>query len=285
MSIAAAAILAALSLSQQAPPVQSASGQTIPAATVVPAATPPELDGATTTRSGRARRSTPTSASSSPRSTSIPRSGPNSGRLRRAESLRLRAHVRSAPRQHHARAVAARRARAVGPDQAPHRLVQRQAQRLRVRREPGRREARLRDEQRRQRGRLVERRVGRRDRASTRSAGRPSSASRSRSFVTRGADAHTFGFGIWRDIERYRERSQLAALVARREAASPRSSAGSTGCPGISTTRRLEVTPYIVTKNVQRTHAERGLRARAADRRAAATSSSASRRTSRSTRR
>jgi hypothetical protein len=65
------------------------------------------------------------------------------------------------------------------------------------------------------------------------------------------AESHTFGFGIWRDIERYRERvswplwsptqngiaSQLGRL---------------TGLAGITTARRLEATPYVVTKDVQR---------------------------------
>jgi hypothetical protein len=65
------------------------------------------------------------------------------------------------------------------------------------------------------------------------------------------SDSHTFGFGIWRDIERYRERvswplwspvqngiaSQLGRL---------------TGLAGITTARRLEATPYFVTRNVQR---------------------------------
>ena len=66
-----------------------------------------------------------------------------------------------------------------------------------------------------------------------------------------GAETHTFGFGVWRDIERRNERvswplyspthnglvSQLGRL---------------TGLTGITTARRLEVTPYVVTKNVQR---------------------------------
>jgi hypothetical protein len=64
--------------------------------------------------------------------------------------------------------------------------------------------------------------------------------------------ARAFGFGVWRDIERYRERvawplwnpkttglsSQLGRLV---------------GLEGLSTARRLEATPYAVTKNVQKT--------------------------------
>ena len=63
--------------------------------------------------------------------------------------------------------------------------------------------------------------------------------------------SHTFGFGVWRDIERYRERvswpeykttasgfmSQMGELV---------------GLAGLSTARRLELTPYALTKNVSR---------------------------------
>ena len=63
--------------------------------------------------------------------------------------------------------------------------------------------------------------------------------------------ATTFGFGIWRDVERFAERdswplwspnkpglvSQLGEL---------------TGFVGLTTERRMEVTPYTVTKNVQR---------------------------------
>ncbi|MFN2567172.1 MAG: DUF5916 domain-containing protein [Gemmatimonadaceae bacterium] len=66
---------------------------------------------------------------------------------------------------------------------------------------------------------------------------------------TRGTS--TFGFGIWRDIERYRERdswplwhpekSGLSSQLGRLE-----------GLAGLSTKRRAELTPYIVTKNVQR---------------------------------
>jgi hypothetical protein len=61
-----------------------------------------------------------------------------------------------------------------------------------------------------------------------------------------------FGFGIWRDIERYRERvawplwhpqrSGISSQLGRLE-----------GLAGLSTARRVELTPYAVTKNVQRT--------------------------------
>jgi hypothetical protein len=66
---------------------------------------------------------------------------------------------------------------------------------------------------------------------------------------TRGTS--TFGFGVWRDIERYRERdswplwhpekSGISSQLGRLE-----------GLAGLSTKRRVEFTPYVVTKNVQR---------------------------------
>lgn len=67
-----------------------------------------------------------------------------------------------------------------------------------------------------------------------------------------GGSDHVFGFGVWRDIERYRERvawpaysptaNGLASQLGRLE-----------GLAGITSARRLEVTPYVVSKNVQRT--------------------------------
>jgi len=65
------------------------------------------------------------------------------------------------------------------------------------------------------------------------------------------AERHTFGFGIWRDIERYRERTAWPLWSPTRSGIS--SQLGRlTGLQGISSERRLEVTPYVVTKNVQR---------------------------------
>ncbi len=65
------------------------------------------------------------------------------------------------------------------------------------------------------------------------------------------ATSHTFGIAIWRDIERYKERTSwplyrstmngLTSQLGRLE-----------GIVGISSPRRLEVTPYTVTKNVSR---------------------------------
>lgn len=71
------------------------------------------------------------------------------------------------------------------------------------------------------------------------------------------ADAHTFGFGIWRDIERYKERDSWPLWSPKRNGIV--SQLGHlTGLTGISTEQRLEVTPYIVTKNVQRVQADAG---------------------------
>src|SRR5688572_2458422 len=66
------------------------------------------------------------------------------------------------------------------------------------------------------------------------------------------ADRHTFGFGVWRDLERYKERSAWPAYSPTRNGLV--SQLGRLhGISGISTAQRLEVTPYVVTKNVQRT--------------------------------
>ncbi|HEX6943746.1 MAG TPA: DUF5916 domain-containing protein [Gemmatimonadaceae bacterium] len=65
------------------------------------------------------------------------------------------------------------------------------------------------------------------------------------------AETHTFGFGVWRDIERFRERSSWPLWSPTRSGIS--SQLGRlTGLQGITSDRRLEVTPYVVTKNVQR---------------------------------
>ena len=66
------------------------------------------------------------------------------------------------------------------------------------------------------------------------------------------AQSHSFGFGVWRDIERYRERVAWPLWSPTRNGLA--SQLGRlTGLTGITTARRLEVTPYAVTKNVQRT--------------------------------
>src|SRR5919108_773778 len=61
----------------------------------------------------------------------------------------------------------------------------------------------------------------------------------------------TFGFGIWRDIERYKERDSWPLFHPQKAGIS--SQLGRIeGLAGLSTKRRLELTPYAVTKNVQR---------------------------------
>ncbi|HET9512493.1 MAG TPA: DUF5916 domain-containing protein [Gemmatimonadales bacterium] len=62
-------------------------------------------------------------------------------------------------------------------------------------------------------------------------------------------DAHTFGFGVWRDIERYKER--VSWPLYRRQQAGLSSQLGElAGIQGLSSPRRLEVAPYVVTRNV-----------------------------------
>lgn len=63
------------------------------------------------------------------------------------------------------------------------------------------------------------------------------------------APVHTFGFAVWRDIERFRER--VSWPLYRRNQPGFVSQLGElTGIAGISSPRRLEATPYVVTKNV-----------------------------------
>jgi hypothetical protein len=65
------------------------------------------------------------------------------------------------------------------------------------------------------------------------------------------ADSHTFGFGVWRDIERYKERVSWPVFMPTRNGLV--SQLGRLdGIEGISSPNRLELTPYTVTKNVSR---------------------------------
>ena len=66
------------------------------------------------------------------------------------------------------------------------------------------------------------------------------------------ADHHTFGFGVWRDIERYRERVAWPQYSPTRNGLASQLGRLS-GLTGITSARRLEVTPYALTRNVQRT--------------------------------
>ena len=63
---------------------------------------------------------------------------------------------------------------------------------------------------------------------------------------------NTFGFGVWRDIERYRERTSWPLWSPTKNGLSSQLGV-LTGLAGISAERRMEATPYVVTKNVQRT--------------------------------
>jgi hypothetical protein len=71
------------------------------------------------------------------------------------------------------------------------------------------------------------------------------------------ADSHTFGFAIWRDIDRYKER--VSWPLYRRSQSGFVSQLGEvTGISGLSSPRRLEVRPYAVTKNVTIPEGENG---------------------------
>lgn len=70
-------------------------------------------------------------------------------------------------------------------------------------------------------------------------------------------DAHTFGFGVWREIERYKERDSWPAFSPQRTGLI--SQLGRLeGLAGIRSPGRLEVTPYTVTRNVARAADEGG---------------------------
>jgi hypothetical protein len=69
-------------------------------------------------------------------------------------------------------------------------------------------------------------------------------------------ETNTFGFTIWRDIERYKER--VAWPLYNPKVAGFASQLGTLhGLAGLSTERRIEATPYVVTKNVQRQNGAR----------------------------
>jgi len=63
------------------------------------------------------------------------------------------------------------------------------------------------------------------------------------------AATNTFGFGVWRDIQRYTERVSWPVYRASRPGF-PSQMGEVQGLVGLSSPRRLEVTPYGVTKNV-----------------------------------
>ena len=63
------------------------------------------------------------------------------------------------------------------------------------------------------------------------------------------AEEHTFGFAVWRDIERYKERVSWP-LYQRTQAGIVSQLGEVGGITGLSSPRRLELAPYAVTKNV-----------------------------------
>src|SRR5262245_59691417 len=65
------------------------------------------------------------------------------------------------------------------------------------------------------------------------------------------ADSHTFGFAVWRDIERYRERVAWPEYVPTRNGLVSQFGRLD-GITGITSPRRVELSPYSVTRNVTR---------------------------------
>ena len=66
------------------------------------------------------------------------------------------------------------------------------------------------------------------------------------------SETNTFGFGVWRDIERYNEREAWPRYSPTRNGlVSQLGQLG--GLNGITASQRMEVAPYVVTKNVQHT--------------------------------
>ena len=71
------------------------------------------------------------------------------------------------------------------------------------------------------------------------------------------AETHTIGFGIWRDIERYKERESWPLYRASVHGFA--SQLGTvTGIGDVGSTHPLEVLPYVVTKNVSTTSGSAG---------------------------
>ena len=157
---------------------------------------------------------------------------------------------------------------------------------VRVRREPGRREARLLRVRRPQRGRHVGRRVGRRHARRLGRAGRRSSAFRSASSAIPSAAEHTFGLHDHARRRAHQRAQQLAALPAIEAGHRVAVRRADRACVGLASPRRLEVVPYVVTQERRRAPARtQRLRPRRRRCRGGPTSSTASPRTSRSTRR
>jgi hypothetical protein len=66
-----------------------------------------------------------------------------------------------------------------------------------------------------------------------------------------GSGSHTFGFGIWRDIERRNERDSWPLFSPKRSGLA--SQLGEvTDLVGITNARRIEIAPYVVTRDLQR---------------------------------
>ncbi len=64
-------------------------------------------------------------------------------------------------------------------------------------------------------------------------------------------ETNVFGFAVWRDLQRYSERESWPVFRTSRQGM-PSQFGELTGLTGLASPRRLEVTPYLVTKNAPR---------------------------------
>jgi hypothetical protein len=251
MSIAAAAILAALSLSQQAPPVQSANGPTILAATVVPAATPPELDGRDDDPAWQGAPKYSGFRQFEPKVDVDPSFRTEFRAAHDARNLYVFVRMFDPHPDSIMRALSRRDVR--GPSDQIKLLIdsyndRRSGFEFAVNPDGVKRDYSMSND-----GNEDESWNGVWD-VATRidSLGWTAEFRIPLSQLRYTGGTTAFGFGIWRDVERYRERSSWPLYHPQRTGLS--SQLGRLeGLSGLSTARRLEVTPYVVTKSFQRT--------------------------------
>ena len=197
-------------------------------------------------RPGSRRRSSPDSCSAIPTTARRPPTRPKRGSpTTRPPSTSPSRAMDPEPAQDRRSPDAARRAIAVRLGPRHDRFVPRQAQRVRVRGQPGRRQAGRLLVQRRQLRRGLGRGVGRVGHARRRTAGAPSSAFRSRSCASSRPRPRTFGLAFVRQIGRLNETSTWPLLS--KNATGYVSSFGElTGLRLDRSPKRLEMVPYLV---------------------------------------
>ena len=166
------------------------------------------------------------------------------GRLRRHGALHRGPGVRPRAQTHRRHPHPARRRIPVGLDERDRRFVSRPAVGVRVRGQPGRRQAGQLLVQRQQQRSGMGRGVGRRASRAASAAGAPSSAFRSRSCGYRPSETSTFGLAIVRQVGRLNETTTWPLLA--KSANGYVSSFGElTGLRLDRSPKRLEIVPYV----------------------------------------